>query len=340
MEKKKITLDRFRVIAAILIVAIHTYPFESINENLDFIFTHVICRIGVPFFLMITGFFVLPKALEDKNSLIHYTIKIAKFYILCMILYLPVSLYAGKLNHLSAVQILKDIFLNGTFYHLWYFPALILGIWIVYFLSRYCNKKIVGICVILLYLIGLLGDSYFGISEKWSVTSTFYHGIFTVFDYTRNGLFYAPIFLSLGYMLQQVKWNLSRKVNFACIALSFVAMIAEGVVLRHFNLQRHDSMYIMLIPLMVSLFYFILQGSTENNKKLRNISTLIYIIHPLFIIVVRGIAKAVHLQSIMVDNSLIHYLLVVGFSVGFSILWEMLKEKWIERKLHEGQIKQ
>lgn len=337
MEKNKITLDRFRIIAAILIVAIHTYPFESINENLDFVFTHVVCRIGVPFFLMITGFFVLPKALENRKRLVDYTIKITKVYVLCMILYLPVSLYAGKLNHLSAIQILKDIFLNGTFYHLWYFPALILGIWIVYFLLRYCNKKIVGIIVVFLYVIGLFGDSYFGISGNWIVTSTLYNGIFTIFDYTRNGLFYVPIFLSLGYLFTQVKWNLSPKVNLICIVFSLIAMIIEGLILHHFHLQKHDSMYIMLIPLMASLFYSILQGNGENNRKLRSISTMIYIIHPLFIIVVRGIAKVLHLQSIMVDNSFIHYMLVVAFSVGFSILFEMLKEKWIERKLQKNE---
>lgn len=332
--EKKITLDRFRVLAAILIVAIHTYPFESLNENLDFIFTHVICRIGVPFFLMITGFFVLPKALKDKKNLINYTIKIVKVYVLCMILYLPVSFYAGKLNQLNAVQILKDIFLNGTFYHLWYFPALILGIWIVYFLLKYCNKKVVGVCVVLLYIIGLFGDSYWGISEKWIVTSTFYNGIFTVFDYTRNGIFYVPIFLSLGYLFSQVKWNISKKLNIICIIFSLIAMVVEGLILHHFNLQKHDSMYFMLIPLMASLFYFVLQGKGENNKKLRSIATLIYIIHPLFIIVVRGIAKVVHLQSILVDNSCIHYLLVVVFSVGFSVLVELLKEKWIEKCNH------
>ena len=114
-------------------------------------------------------------------------------------------------------------------------------------------------------------------------------------------------------------------------------MIIEGLILHHFHLQKHDSMYIMLIPLMASLFYSILQGNGENNRKLRSISTMIYIIHPLFIIVVRGIAKVLHLQSIMVDNSFIHYMLVVAFSVGFSILFEMLKEKWIERKLQKNE---
>ena len=97
------SLDKFRLFASILIVAIHTYPLSSINENLDFVFTHIFCRIGVPIFLMITGYFVLPKAIQDKKSLMKYTKKIAKIYFLCMILYLPVNIYAGKLKGISFV---------------------------------------------------------------------------------------------------------------------------------------------------------------------------------------------------------------------------------------------
>lgn len=135
------SLDKFRLFASILIVAIHTYPLSSINENLDFVFAHIFCRIGVPIFLMITGYFVLPKAIQDKKSLMKYTKKIAKIYFLCMILYLPVNIYAGKLKGISFVGILKSIFIDGTFYHLWYFPALILGIWITYFIIKHIKNK-------------------------------------------------------------------------------------------------------------------------------------------------------------------------------------------------------
>ena len=76
MKEKQISIDKFRIIAAILIIAIHTYPLISINETLDFAFTHVFCRIGVPMFLMITGYFILPKAIQDRKQLIKYTINI------------------------------------------------------------------------------------------------------------------------------------------------------------------------------------------------------------------------------------------------------------------------
>ena len=66
--RKYLTFDKFRLFASILIIAIHTYPLFTINENLDFVFTHVFCRIAVPFFLMITGYFVMEKATQNATN--------------------------------------------------------------------------------------------------------------------------------------------------------------------------------------------------------------------------------------------------------------------------------
>ena len=52
-------LDLFRLAAALLVVAIHTSPLTSINGEADFFFTRVLARIAVPFFLMVTGHFML-----------------------------------------------------------------------------------------------------------------------------------------------------------------------------------------------------------------------------------------------------------------------------------------
>ena len=67
--KKKYNFDTFRLIAAFMIVAIHTYPLTILSENIDYIFTRVLFRIAVPFFFMITGYFVLPVALKEKEKL-------------------------------------------------------------------------------------------------------------------------------------------------------------------------------------------------------------------------------------------------------------------------------
>ena len=58
-RKNYAAIDNFRLIAALLIVAIHTGPLESFSGTADFLVTYCAGRIAVPFFLMVTGFFVL-----------------------------------------------------------------------------------------------------------------------------------------------------------------------------------------------------------------------------------------------------------------------------------------
>lgn len=59
MHKKNYPMiDIMRIIASILVIGIHTYPFLQISPSLDFITTHIIGRIAVPFFFMTTAFFL------------------------------------------------------------------------------------------------------------------------------------------------------------------------------------------------------------------------------------------------------------------------------------------
>ena len=52
-------IDYFRLIAAFMVIAIHTSPLSVWNEGIDFLITYCVGRIAVPFFFMTTGYFVL-----------------------------------------------------------------------------------------------------------------------------------------------------------------------------------------------------------------------------------------------------------------------------------------
>ena len=58
-------LDRYRLIAAFLVIAIHTSPLLSVNENADFFLTRIFARMAVPLFLMITGRYVAANFWEN-----------------------------------------------------------------------------------------------------------------------------------------------------------------------------------------------------------------------------------------------------------------------------------
>ena len=52
-------LDRFRLLAAVLVVCIHTSPLSSASPSWDFWLTRVLARTAVPFFFMVSGYFLL-----------------------------------------------------------------------------------------------------------------------------------------------------------------------------------------------------------------------------------------------------------------------------------------
>lgn len=64
-EKSYPGIDVFRIVAAVMIIAIHTYPLASYGENADYYFTHVLCRIAVPFFFTASGFFLFRMGTYD-----------------------------------------------------------------------------------------------------------------------------------------------------------------------------------------------------------------------------------------------------------------------------------
>lgn len=191
-------LDPCRIIAAILVIAIHTSPLESISETGDFLLTRCIARTAVPFFFMLTGYFLMPprpreglRACQAQNtqgsthsdsthlgrpgrrallykSFVCREKKLFLIYFAAILLYLPLNIYSGQWDLSHPV---KWLFFDGTFYHLWYLPAAILGLALVFlltwscFLRRWSARRASWLCLVLsliLYIPGLLGDSYYG----------------------------------------------------------------------------------------------------------------------------------------------------------------------------------
>lgn len=238
------TLDLFRLAAVLLVVMNHTSPLADVSAMADFWLTRVLARVAVPFFLMTTGYFLSRNHWAGVGRQLK---KLCLLYGVCILLYLPVNLYAGSFT--GPADVLRKLLVDGTFYHLWYFPATILGIVIARWLSQLGLRVALPVAA-LLYLIGLGGDSYYGLVSQIPLLRTLYDGIFTLCGYTRNGLFFAPLFLLLGAAGR--RWN--QKLSLAGFFLSLAAMSAEGLWLHRMDVQRHDSMYLALPLCIVCLF--------------------------------------------------------------------------------------
>jgi len=190
---------------------------------------------------------------------------------------------------------------------------------------------------ILLYLVGLFGDSYFGVIRNVPVISSIYEGMFSVFSYTRNGLFFAPVFLIMGAWIGHTRLLWKRNAVAAGLAVSLILMLAEGMLLHHFKLQRHYSMYLSLLPCMFFLYLFIASFRLKPNPLLRKTATWMYLIHPAVIILVRGAAKAVRLTEVLVNNSLLHFLTVCICSAMIAVLIVFMIRGMGGNHIHRGR---
>ena len=326
--------DAFKWLAAFLVVAIHTSPLESIWPYGDFLLTRIAARLAVPFFFMLTGYFTVQVKKTEKKLLLLY------LGVTC--LYFPVQIYKYMGGEtFTAGRILKDIFFDGTFYHLWYLPACMLGLALMTLFLK-CGKENAVAISLLLYVIGLLGDSYFGLVRLSPVLSKVYDGMFTCFSYTRNGIFMAPLFLLLGRLFreQEKKGKLNKEKELILFLCSFVLMIQEALLLHNTDWQRHDSMYLFLPLCSYHLFAFLRcvnerdLPSERSGKRADSLwlkgPMYIYFLHPLVIILVRGCAKVIKMPA-LVECSPLYYLCVCAGSfcatAFLCLLQDMVKRK-------------
>lgn len=319
-------IEIFRVVAAFLVVAIHTSPLAGYSGTADFVFTRVIARVAVPFFFMVTGYFVLSKGTGVRRFLK----KTAIIYAASAALYLPINVYAGHLQGWGLPDLVQQVLFEGTFYHLWYLPAALLGAWLTSLLMRRTSRGVCAAIVTALYVLGLLGDSYWGLIEGVPGVSSAYNALFALMGYTRNGLFFAPMFMFLGAEMRIAK---RRGVGFeaAGLVLSFALMLAEALNARAQGWQRHDSMYVLLPFVMYFLFALLSRVKGSVRLPLGSFSLLVYVLHPAVIIVVRGAARFLGLWDILVENSLGHYVAVcIGSAAAAAVIlwvWERIRRR-------------
>ncbi len=317
-------IDGFRLAAAVMVVAIHTAPFSVWSDTMNALLTCCAFRVAVPFFFMATGFFVFGPVLageeKGRERVKRFEWKHLRLYLSAILLYLPVNVYAGSLPA-NPGEAVKMLLFDGTFYHLWYFPAVMLGGLILLALLR-LSIRCAAVCSGAAYLLGVLGDSWYGIAGEIPVLKPFYDLVFSVSSYTRNGIFFAPLFLFLGALA--FRRRLSKKACLAGLAVSFPLMLLEGWLTYSWKLQRHNSMYGMLPVVMVFLFQLLCRGGLEKRKPntewMRSCSACVYLIHPAVIILLRGAAKWMGKTQQLIENSLAEFVLVCLISFGLSVV--------------------
>ena len=296
-EKKTFEgIDLIKFLCAMLVVSIHAAPFGQtgfvFNRLMNFGIQHYLARLAVPFFFMSTGFLVFRKQPLENFSFrtgARYAWKMYRLYLIWTVIYIPLIInkyFTGfHISLPAAVGVIRNFIFTGSYVHLWYLNASAFALLLISFLlCRRVRIRSMLIISFVLYLLGLLSQSYFGamrVMERfpafWNAAELFMQIIKT----TRSGLFEGFFFVSLGIFLAKTPVHISVKRAVAGFVCSMALLLAEIVVLLRMGWIREYDMYLFLVPAVYFLFNIAARLEMKPRRiypLLRKASALVYFV--------------------------------------------------------------
>ncbi len=289
-------LDLLKVICAFMIICIHV-PFPGLLGEIITPLT----RIAVLIFFMISGYYY--SYIKERQKEKKQIIKIFKLLMSANLLYFFWSLAwtfikgdsitAYISNVLSLESIYKFIVFNESPFggHLWYLGSILYVLLIVFAIEIKWTRKVLYPLIPIL----LLTDLVFG---KYSVLL---FGTTFPYIFVRNFLFVGLPYFLIGDLLNIYKIKIKNSKALLLSLLFVVTTFIEKFALVYFDVNADREHYISTTFLAVCVFLWANNLNIKDNRKLTgiicyvgaNLSTYIYIIHPIFITIMSAIMNYV-----------------------------------------------
>ena len=295
------SVDIFRYLCALFVVAIHIKPFYDINENLGNLVCNVICRVGIPFFFAVSGYFYIQKLEENKKPFIPYVKKIVITYSFWSVIYFALRFVSGYYSGITDFiwDFPKSYFITGSSYHFWFFPALVYAVCVTTLFYKAKLQKLLLPVSIILYIIGCLGFSHYEIGIripliKDMITSPVYNDLSRIFA---RGI---PFFVS-GLAVFKLKQNvriLNKKANLlATWFIGALIWILEIVIIKSLGLKASfiisPGLYIFSVVTLIVLINSPMPKFEKLSVTSRVLANFTYYAHPIFIIFISVFSKSV-----------------------------------------------
>lgn len=317
-QKKEFPIvDVCKFLCAYLVVAIHLSPLSSFEscQYFNYGITQYLARIAVPFYFACAGYFLFRKIdVEQFDSSVFRN-------------------YIFKILRLLGTWYLL-LFVGGIA-QLWYLGGLVIAVFFTGILLYYKVplKKMVILAVVL-YIVGLIGDSYYGLLAPLQdfLPTNYSMKIYEIiFGTTRNGIFMGFPFVLIGGVIAKKKITMKPSLAFVGFAVSMIALLFEAIAIKMIDLPKDCNMYAFLLPAVFFLLAFAINVNVrERNiyKKLRITGIIVYFSH-LFIYqwVCWGFTAISIAFNVELSNSLINYLLTIVIATYIGIVLEKLSHR-------------
>lgn len=347
-------IDLFKFISAILILLLHIPPVYEGGYFYIFI-RQILTVIAVPFFFAASGFLAVKKLSATLKGGAYSAIKRPYLlYIKWSLIYLPLALLSLRNLSISGIifTYIRNFLLEGSYLTIWYLNALAFA-FLFYFLLL---KKVSALqCVYIsvpLYIVGCLLSSYNQLFVSFPIGQALSDGYYTVFETTKNGLFFGLPFVAIGgFIATEDKQNNHKGRTLSGLVLFGVLIVAE-VILRNIFFPNAKSVDFVLFLLPFTAYLLKIAARLDLNEKsvtlcgektdlyiiLRHLSVLIFLTQRIFIFVIDRVVKIMNgytATSWLSDFPILKFISVFILTLLFSLLLMVLsrKFKWI-RKLY------
>jgi surface polysaccharide O-acyltransferase-like enzyme len=290
MLQRNYTIDAFRIIGAFCVVALHS-PLGSLPNALA-LAVRLGSRWAVPYFFMVSGYFVAQKLRTTKSLNIIASINnLLAILIVANLLYC--LFYIIDNNPATNIKLTFIGLLIGQSGHLWFIGSSILGLLMLQYLaSRYSDKILLVVALGVLLFI-LVGDGY---SSLLSIT----------IQYEVARYLTSIPFLLFGFLLARQERLLAYLSVKACIAIAISGLAIEGAeaitLYKAFGAGPHNQeLLVGTCLLAVGLFCLSLKFITVHENALSKAgkiySLLIYLYHPIIISILFAKIELGHYNS-------------------------------------------
>ena len=308
-------LDVLKAICAFLVICIHI----SYKDDLNNIITPL-CRIAVPIFFMITGYFYHKTSKKPLKQIK----KVLILILLSNLLYVVFEMILnGNIDKPKREDIINSLIFNSSpfSFHLWYLNALLYVLIVVYFADKVKLRKYLYFLIPILLVINIIYGEYSIVVLDKDLDPI----------YMRNFLFIGLPYFLLGDLLYKKKDNLIEMFTLKKLAILIpifaLTTIIEEHILNYTHMDSIGEIYISTTFLAITVFLFAIQTKQVSSGNVlaiigRKYSIYIYIVHVMFINLFN---KFVNINSNILNNTI--QIIIFFASILIATIYIKLKNR-------------
>ena len=276
IRKRHFGIDAFRYGMAFCVVLLHVnsqtlsiagYPYWPTIAQMSL-------RGAVPFYLISSGYFLSPERKDIVFLITKPLLRLAPVYVFWMLCYF---IYLRLYQVVPWNWTIRDLISGGAAFHLWFLPALGVGLALVGVGVRFAGMTITGLICLILAAYSLANGSYhdtLGISGVASPGRTMI----------------APAYVFIGLLISRSRWTMKPFLAAISVVFAFALLISEEVLIQLRSTQSglisHDF---VLSTFLLGTSLFLLANAVATGRAIRRLASLgktslgIYVVHMMIV---------------------------------------------------------